>query len=104
PQDAQEQAVIDAVRALCLSDDDDEGEDEAKAELDDEADGEAAVPGATLDPAGLATLSVLERQVTELKAENQKIRSRAAQEKVELARKRSIELGCPIEDDVRKEA
>src|SRR5581483_5069317 len=58
PQDAQEQAVIDAVRALCLSDDDDEGEDEAKAELDDEADGEAAVPGATLDPAGLATLSV----------------------------------------------
>jgi hypothetical protein len=85
PAETDEAALIDAVRARCL-------------ELDTDDDDDDKIPAA---PEELATLS---REVEALKSENQRIRSRAAQEKVDMARRRSVEIGCPLEEDVRKDA
>ena len=118
PQDADDEAVISSVRALLFDEDeeDDEegdeqdkgaGDENDKTDLDeeegDDQDGESReiAVGAPADAAGLATLS---REVETLKEENKRIRAHAAREKIERATQRSVELGVPLEDDVRKEA
>ncbi|HZV03018.1 MAG TPA: hypothetical protein VFF73_40300 [Planctomycetota bacterium] len=112
PQETDDASVIEALRSRFMGDKDkaeapektvadtggDGDDDEDGSEIEE---GNLAAQGTPIDAAGLATL---ERQVEELKKENQRIRSRAAKERVDLARQRSVELGVPLEEDVRKEA